>query len=154
MRPRWRLKVKPPTMSKRNFRVLDHPGTSNLTFPWRQERSGPHSRTRRFELYYWDYIWGIVFAKALTGPFTPGRFWAVSSGNWGHLQLCRRIYPMLGPGTSFSLGEGKSMISAVWRVFVWKEFRGPNRQVKCPLALMFALLVPGLVSISPAPVFE
>jgi glucose uptake protein len=45
------------------------------------------------------------------------------------------------------------MISAVWGVFVWKEFRGANSQVKRLLALMFALFVLGLVSISLAPVF-
>jgi glucose uptake protein len=45
------------------------------------------------------------------------------------------------------------MISAIWGVFVWKEFRGGNTEVKRLLALMFALFVLGLVSISLAPVF-
>jgi glucose uptake protein len=45
------------------------------------------------------------------------------------------------------------MISAVWGVFVWKEFHGATSEVKRLLALMFALFVLGLVSISLAPVF-
>jgi glucose uptake protein len=45
------------------------------------------------------------------------------------------------------------MISALWGVFVWKEFRGADSGVTRLLALMFALFVLGLVSISLAPVF-
>jgi glucose uptake protein len=59
---------------------------------------------------------------------------------------------MVGPATSFSLGEGNTMISAVWGVFVWKEFRGASLAVKRLLALMFTLFVLGLVFISSAPV--
>ena len=46
------------------------------------------------------------------------------------------------------------MISAVWGVFVWKEFHGASGKVKRLLGLMFVLFVLGLVSISLAPVFE
>jgi glucose uptake protein len=60
---------------------------------------------------------------------------------------------MVGPATSFSLGEGNAMISALWGVFVWKEFRGAGNEVRRLLALMFGLFVLGLVSISLAPVF-
>jgi glucose uptake protein len=60
---------------------------------------------------------------------------------------------MVGPATSFSLGQGNTMIAAVWGVFVWKEFRGATREVWRLLALMFTLFVVGLVSISLAPVF-
>jgi hypothetical protein len=40
--------------------------------------------------------------------------------------------PMIGPATSFAMGEGNTMISALWGVFVWKEWRnapsaGPAR---------------------------
>ena len=59
---------------------------------------------------------------------------------------------MVGPATSFSLGEGNTMISAVWGVFVWKEFRGASRKATHLLALMFVLFVLGLFSISLAPV--
>jgi glucose uptake protein len=61
---------------------------------------------------------------------------------------------LVGPATSFSLGEGNTMISAVWGVFVWSEFRGASTEVKRLLALMFTLFVLGLVSISLAPVFR
>ena len=82
--------------------------------------------------------------------------WGVLGGLiWGAGTVCSFVAaytPMVGPATSFSLGEGNTMISAVWGVFVWKEFHGANNKVKQLLALMFALFVLGLVSISFAPV--
>jgi glucose uptake protein len=82
--------------------------------------------------------------------------WGVLGGLiWGTGTICSFVAaytPMVGPATSFSLGEGNTMISAVWGVFVWKEFRGATSEVKRLLALMFALFVLGLLSISLAPV--
>ena len=83
--------------------------------------------------------------------------WGVLGGLiWGIGTVCSFVAaytPLVGPATSFSLGEGNTMISAVWGVFVWHEFRGANNEVKRLLALMFTLFVLGLVSISLAPVF-
>jgi glucose uptake protein len=89
----------------------------------------------------------------------PGvHVWGVLGGLiWGTGTICSFVAaytPMVGPATSFSLGEGNTMISAVWGVFVWKEFRGAGSRVRRLLALMFALFVLGLVSISLAPVFR
>jgi glucose uptake protein len=55
--------------------------------------------------------------------------------------------PMIGPATSFSMGEGNTMIS-VWGVFVWKEFRGARARVRLYLALMFLFFLLGLPSIA------
>src|SRR5579872_2943227 len=97
---------------------------------------------------------------SLVDYFKGGRAvhaWGVVGGLiWGAGTICSFVAaytPMVGPATSFSLSEGNTMISAVWGVFVWKEFRGANSQVKRLLALMFTLFVLGLVSISLAPVF-
>jgi glucose uptake protein len=82
--------------------------------------------------------------------------WGVLGGViWGIGTVCSFVAaytPVVGPATSFSLGEGNTMISAVWGVFVWKEFRGASPMVRKLLAIMFALFVLGLVSISLAPV--
>jgi glucose uptake protein len=184
----------------------------------------------RFELFYWDYMWGIVacallfggtkgmvlsllcgvviglfypfVAKALIGPNHLGPYtvyfvfslgalasnvplnyafmrrpvsgsrlsirdylhgglaahaWGVLGGViWGTGTIRSFVAastPMVGPATSFSLGEGNTMISAAWGVFVWKEFRGASSQVRRLLVLMFTLFVLGLVSISFAPLF-
>lgn len=82
--------------------------------------------------------------------------WGVLGGFiWGVGAICSFVasyVPTIGPGTSFSLGQGNTMISAIWGIFVWKEFRGANKQVRHLLALMFLLFVLGLVSIALAPV--
>lgn len=84
--------------------------------------------------------------------------WGVLGGLiWGIGTICSFVAaytPMVGPATSFSLGEGNTMISAVWGVFVWKEFQGASGKVRDLLGLMFVLFILGLVSISLAPVFS
>jgi glucose uptake protein len=60
--------------------------------------------------------------------------------------------PMIGPATSFSMGEGNTMISALWGVFVWKEFSGADLRTRVLLALMFASFLFGLTSIALSPV--
>jgi glucose uptake protein len=62
--------------------------------------------------------------------------------------------PMIGPATSFSMGEGNTMISALWGVFVWKEFRGASSRVRLYLALMFLFFLLGLTSIALSPVIQ
>ncbi len=59
---------------------------------------------------------------------------------------------MVGPATSYALGQGATMISAVWGVFVWKEFRGAGSEAKRLLALMFFFFLAGLTCVALAPV--
>jgi glucose uptake protein len=61
---------------------------------------------------------------------------------------------MIGPATSFSMGEGNTMISALWGVLVWKEFRGASSRVRLYLALMFVFFLLGLTSIALSPVVK
>jgi glucose uptake protein len=46
------------------------------------------------------------------------------------------------------------MISALWGVFVWKEFRGAGSRVRLYLALMFLFFLLGLTSIALSPVIK
>lgn len=57
----------------------------------------------------------------------------------------------IGPAVSYSIGQGATMISACWGVFVWREFAGSPRIAKTLLALMFVFFVLGLGSIAIAP---
>jgi glucose uptake protein len=92
-----------------------------------------------FQGGYAAHAWGIL----------GGLIWGIGTIS----SFVAAYTPMVGPATSFSLSEGNTMISAVWGVFVWKEFQGANGKVKHLLALMFSLFVLGLVSIALAPVF-
>jgi len=49
-----------------------------------------------------------------------------------------------GPSISYGLGQGATMIAALWGVFIWKEFRGAPKGTNRLLALMFAFYVVGL----------
>jgi glucose uptake protein len=61
---------------------------------------------------------------------------------------------MVGPATSYALGQGATMVSAIWGVFVWKEFRGAGPIAKRLLAMMFVFFIVGLACVALAPVFE
>lgn len=49
-----------------------------------------------------------------------------------------------GFAISYGLGQGATMIAAIWGVFIWKEFQNAPAGTNRLLALMFALYVVGL----------
>lgn len=59
----------------------------------------------------------------------------------------------VGPAISYSIGQGATMVSAFWGVFVWREFASPTSRVRNLLIAMFACFVAGLVSIAVAPLY-
>ena len=52
-----------------------------------------------------------------------------------------------GAAISYALGQGAPMITAIWGVFVWKEFKGTQKQTNLLLGLMFLLFIGGLTLI-------
>ncbi len=59
----------------------------------------------------------------------------------------------VGPAISYALGQGATMVSALWGIVVWKEFAGAVPKVKGLVAVMLALFLIGLGMISLAPLF-
>ena len=49
-----------------------------------------------------------------------------------------------GPALSYGLGQGATMVGALWGVFVWKEFKGASPGTRKLLAAMFAFYLIGL----------
>lgn len=49
-----------------------------------------------------------------------------------------------GAAISYALGQGAPMIAAIWGVFIWKEFKGADKNVYWLLGLMFLFFVAGL----------
>lgn len=49
-----------------------------------------------------------------------------------------------GPAISYGLGQGATLIAALWGVFIWKEFKGSTTSVKKMIAAMFLLFLTGL----------
>lgn len=60
---------------------------------------------------------------------------------------------MVGPAVSYGLGQGATMISALWGIFVWKEFAGSDFRVRLLLTIMFVLFLAGLGLVSIVPLY-
>lgn len=88
----------------------------------------------RFGAHAWGVLGGVIWGVGTTSNFVASSV------------------PLVGPATSFALGQGNTLVSALWGVFVWKEFRGAGPAVVRRLALMFVLFVLGLTCIALAPV--
>lgn len=61
---------------------------------------------------------------------------------------------LVGPAVSYAIGQGATMISAAWGVFIWREFRGASKTVKMLLTIMFLLFIVGLGLIALAPTWH
>lgn len=52
-----------------------------------------------------------------------------------------------GAAISYGLGQGATMVAALWGVFIWKEFKGASKSTNLLIALMFILFILGLALI-------
>ena len=59
----------------------------------------------------------------------------------------------VGPAISYAVGQGATMVSALWGLLVWKEFAGASGKVKVLLTLMLILFLAGLIVVSIAPLY-
>jgi glucose uptake protein len=87
-------------------------------------------------LHFWGVLGGMIWCVGTTSNFVAS------------------YTQMVGPATSYALGQGATMVSAIWGVFVWKEFRGAGPEVKRFLALMFVFFIIGLACVALAPVIK
>lgn len=83
------------------------------------------------------HLWGVL----------GGMIWCVGTTS----NFVTSSAQMVGPAASYALGQGATMVSAIWGVFVWKEFRGAGPEAKRLLALMFLFFMAGLVLVALAP---
>jgi glucose uptake protein len=60
---------------------------------------------------------------------------------------------IVGPAVSYSIGQGATMISASWGVFIWHEFSGAPTRARIFLTCMFLLFLCGLAAIAIVPLF-
>jgi glucose uptake protein len=71
----------------------------------------------------------------------------------GTLNFVASRLHFVGPAVSYSIGQGATMVSALWGVFVWREFRSPSPRVLTLLIVMFLAFAAGLTAIAVAPIF-
>jgi glucose uptake protein len=58
---------------------------------------------------------------------------------------------IVGPAISYAIGQGATLVSAVWGVWVWREFRGAPPVARRLLAWMFLCFIIGLTLVAIAP---
>jgi glucose uptake protein len=85
--------------------------------------------------------------------FTKGSVWLHAIGIlggmiWGvGMSFAILAGDTAGYAISYGLGQGATMVAALWGVFVWREFQNAKPGTNQLLALMFALFVIGLALI-------
>jgi glucose uptake protein len=52
-----------------------------------------------------------------------------------------------GAAISYGLGQGATLVAALWGVFIWKEFKNAPKGVGGLLAVMFVFFLLGIISI-------
>jgi glucose uptake protein len=85
------------------------------------------------------HLLGLIIGGCVWGTGTVFNFTTSATG-------------IAGPATSFALGDGGVMVSAIWGLLVWGEFRGATAPVKRLLTMMFILFVAGLGLIALSPI--
>ena len=73
---------------------------------------------------------------------------------WGLGAICSFVAAhasIVGPAISYAMGQGATMVSAAWGVFVWREFADAPVGARRLLAPMFILFILGLTAVAIAP---
>lgn len=122
-------------------------------------RLGPYAAIVCFSvgLFLSSFIWNsLAMARPFQGPPVGWRTYAAGSP-WLHLvgvlggmiwnvgmSLSILASGKAGPAVSYGLGQGATMVAALWGVFVWREFRSAPSGTGLLLGLMFLLYGLGL----------
>ena len=101
-------------------------------------------------LSFGDYLRGNSWAHFL--GILGGMVWITGSlANFVAASAPREL--QVGPAISYAIGQGSTMVGALWGVLVWREFAGGGARVNRLLVLMFVLFVTGLGVVSIAPLY-
>jgi glucose uptake protein len=93
---------------------------------------------------YWSAPLGWHIAGALGGAI-----WCLG----GVANFVASGAHLVGPAVSYTIGQGATMVSALWGVFVWREFAGAPRSAKILLLFMFIFFLLGLGAVALAPLY-
>ena len=85
---------------------------------------------RARSLHYADYFRGSARLHSL--GLLGGFLWMIA------LSLNLIASGVVGPAVSYALGQGATLVAAIWGVFIWREFRDAPKGTGWLIALMFA----------------
>lgn len=84
--------------------------------------------------HIWGVLGGVIWCTGAVFNFVAS-----------HAQI-------IGPAISYAIGQGATMISAIWGVFIWKEFAQAPAAARRLIPLMFLFFLIGLAAVAVAPV--
>ena len=96
---------------------------------------------------FMDYFKGPLKAHLL--GFAGGGIWILGAVASFVVASAEAVH--VGPAVSYAMGQGSTLVSALWGILLWKEFRGADAKIKALLALMLVLFALGLTLVSMAP---
>lgn len=97
-----------------------------------------------------EYFQGSKMQHAL--GIVGGLIWSIGAiSNFAAASTPKSV--QVGPAISYAIGQGATMVSALWGLLVWHEFRGARSGVKLLLGLMLLLFLAGLLLVSIAPLY-
>ncbi len=124
---------------------------------------GPYAAVFVFSigLFLSSFVWNSIVMKhpfsgepvAFTDYFTKGNLRLHLIGILGGIiwnigmSVNNVASGTAGPATSYGLGQGATMVAALWGVFIWKEFKDAPSGTNKLLTLMFVFYVVGLALI-------
>jgi glucose uptake protein len=105
-----------------------------------------------------NFVWNtLLMARPLSGPPVPlGDYFTKGSARLHAIGILGGVIWNLGmsfsiiastragAALSYGLGQGATMVGALWGVFIWREFRGAPRGTNALLAAMFLFYLIGL----------
>jgi glucose uptake protein len=83
--------------------------------------------------HFWALLGGMIWCTGAVSSFVASKV------------------NLVGPAVSYAIGQGATMVSAVWGVFVWREFASAPRAARKLIPWMFLLFLTGLCAIAIAP---
>lgn len=87
----------------------------------------------------------LTYKTYFNGKFSLHLVGILGGTIWGIGNLFNLIAAgKAGPAVSYGLGQGATLIAAIWGVLVWKEFKNSPRQVSWLLTGMFLFFLAGL----------
>jgi glucose uptake protein len=122
-------------------------------------KMGPYSAIVLFSLgvFLSNFVWNsIVMVRPFSGAPVPFRDYArgglrphlvgLLGGMIWNIGMSLSIIASgaAGAAVSYGLGQGATMVAAIWGVFVWKEFRGAPAGTNRLLGVMFVCYVIGI----------
>ncbi|HTM38126.1 MAG TPA: GRP family sugar transporter [Terriglobales bacterium] len=110
-----------------NFALMKKPLTSTAPVTMGQYAEA------KVSWHVWGIVGGVIWCTGAVFNFVAS-----------HAQI-------VGPAISYAIGQGATMVSALWGVFVWKEFKDSpiSSRKLIPGMFLFFLLGLGLIAIAP-----